>query len=625
MALIMMAWGAILKKFTRLYNHLERRCFALNIHGKSMRSACYILLFLFSGSSLYGQQFYIRGEVKDESGNPLQNVNILLHTTGYVYHTGTYGSFGILTNKTTDTLTFWMDGYQTEKRTVNAENYVTVRMKLAAASSSNIHKSKLASFTNGLNKDIQRQWFLGDETYASLIENHFVSAHEYPVTGLSLNIDKASYSNIRRFINTSALVPPDAVRIEEMLNYFNETYSEPDPGKLFKIKSVLTACPWNQENQLLFINVNSRKLDLAALPPCNLVFLIDISGSMDMPNRLPLLQSSFKLLVNNLRPKDSVSIVVYGGAVGIQLNATSGADKEKILKAIDELVPGGSTPGESGIKLAYNVAQTHFIKGGNNRVILATDGDFNVGAKTEDELDELISQKRQSGIYLTCLGVGMGNYKDSKIQTLAKKGNGNFAYLDNFPEAEKVLLTEFTQTLYAVADNVYMNVNFDPNYVKEYRLIGFDNKVGALNDSTSVIEGGEVGSGHSLIAAFEILPTEFNKDAVERDFSPGNLAAIKIQYKLPNDTTEKQFSGSIPLSYKDFNSIDRNLRFSTAVIMFGSLLRSSPITKEISWNDTILLASQASDDNDPIQKEFVSLVKEAKILYTKQKKRKKLF
>jgi len=583
------------------------------------------MLFLFFGSSLYGQQFYIRGEVKDESGNPLQNVNILLHTTGYVYHTGTYGSFGILTNQNTDTLSFWLDGYQTEKKAVNADNYVTVRMKLAAASSSNIHQSKLASLTKGLNKDIQRQWFLGDETYASLIENHFVSAKEYPVTGLSLNIDKASYSNIRRFINTNTLVPPDAVRIEEMLNYFNETYSEPDPKQLFKIKSVLTACPWNQENQLLFINVNSRKLDLGALPPCNLVFLIDISGSMDMPNRLPLLQSSFKLLVNNLRAKDSVSIVVYGGAVGIQLNATSGADKEKILKAIDELVPGGSTPGESGIKLAYNVAQRHFIKGGNNRVILATDGDFNVGAKTEDELDELISQKRQSGIYLTCLGVGMGNYKDSKIQTLAKKGNGNFAYLDNFPEAEKVLLTEFTQTLYAVADNVYMNVNFDPNYVKEYRLIGFDNKVGALNDSLSVIEGGEVGSGHSIIAAIEIIPTGFNKDAVERDFSPGNIADIKIHYKLPNDTVERQFPGSVPLNYKDFNSIDRNLRFSTAVIMFGSLLRSAPVTKEINWNDTILLASQASDDNDPIQKEFVSLVKEAKILYSKQKKKKKLF
>jgi len=581
------------------------------------------LFFLFAGSSLFAQQFYIRGEVKDESGNPLQNVNILLHATGYVYHTGTYGSFGILTNRNVDTLTFWLDGYQKEKRVINTENYVTVRLKLASASSSNIHRNKLASFTKGLNKDIQRQWFTGDETYASIIENRFVSANKYPSTGLSLSIDRASYSNIRRFINTNTLIPPDAVRIEEMLNYFNETYSEPEQGKLFKIKSILTGCPWNQDNELLFVNVNSKKLNLDALPPSNLVFLIDISGSMDMPNRLPLLQSAFRLLVNNLRARDTVSIVVYGGAVGIDLNPTSGAEKEKILKVIDELVPGGSTPGESGIRLAYNMAQAHFIKGGNNRVILATDGDFNVGAKTEDELDELISQRRQSGIYLTCLGVGMGNYKDSKIQTLARKGNGNFAYLDNFQEAEKVLMTEFTQTLYAVADNVSMNVDFNPDYVKEYRLIGFDNKVGALNDTTSVIEGGEVGSGHSMIAVFEINPTDFNKDAVERDFLPGNIAEIKLQYKLPNDTGQRQFCNSVPLTYKDFNSIDRSYRFSTAVIMFGSLLRSALIAKTIGWNDVILLASQTSDDTDPLQKEFVSLVKQAKILYSKHKKKKK--
>ena len=559
----------------------------------------------------------------DESGNPLQNANILLHATGYVYHTGSYGSFGILTNRNTDTLTFWLDGYQKEKRIVTPYNYVTVRLKLVPSSSSNVHRSRLASFTKGLNKDVQKQWFTGDETYASLIENHFVNANKYASTGMSLNIDRASYSNIRRFINTNTSVPPDAVRIEEMLNYFNETYSEPGEGKHFKGKSVLTGCPWNAGNELLFINVNSEKLNLDTLPPSNLVFLIDISGSMDMPNRLPLLQSAFRLLVNNLRAKDTVSIVVYGGATGIMLNATSGAEKEKILKVIDELVPGGSTPGESGIKLAYSVAQIHYIKGGNNRVILATDGDFNVGLKTEDELDELISQRRQSGIYLTCLGVGMGDYKDSKIQTLARKGNGNFAYLDNFQEAEKVLLTEFTQTLYAVADNVYMNVDFNPDYVKEYRLIGFDNKVGALNDTTSGIEGGEIGSGHSMTVVFEINPTDFNKDAVERDFLPGNIAEIKLQYKLPHDTTQRQFCDSIPLTYNDFNSIERSFRFATAVIMFGSLLRSSPFAKNISWNDVILLASQTSADNDPLQKEFVSLVKQAKILYSKHKKKKR--
>jgi Ca-activated chloride channel family protein len=589
-----------------------------------LKTTFYILFFLFAGPSLFGQQFYIRGEVKDESGNPLQNVSILLHATGYIYHTGSYGSFGILTNRKTDTLSFWLDGYQKEKKVVNPDNYVSVRLKLTSSSNSNVHRDKLASFTKGLNKDIQKQWFNGDETYASLVENRFVNASRYSSTGMSLSVDRASYSNIRRFINTNTLVPPDAVRIEEMLNYFHETYSEPEEGKLFKTRSVLTSCPWNSENELFFINVNSKKLNLDALPPSNLVFLIDISGSMDMPNRLPLLQSAFRLLVNNLRAKDTVSIVVYGGAVGVMLNATSGADKEKILKAIDELVPGGSTPGESGIKLAYNTAQIHYIKGGNNRVILATDGDFNVGAKTEDELDELISQRRQSGIYLTCLGVGMGDYKDSKIQTLAKKGNGNFSYLDNFAEAEKVLLTEFTQTLYAVADNVYMNVDFNPDYVKEYRLIGFDNKVGALNDTSSVLEGGEIGSGHSVMVAFEISPTVFNKDAVERDFMPGNIAEIKLQYKLPGSLTQGEFSNSVPLTFTDFNSVEKSFKFSTAVIMFGSLLRSSPAVKNISWNDVVLLASEVSDENDLLQKEFVSLVKQAKILYSKQKKRKKL-
>ena len=391
------------------------------------------------------------------------------------------------------------------------------------------------SFTNGLNKEMQKQWFTGDETYASLIENRFLPARQFPSTNLSLNIDRASYSNIRRFINTETLVPPDAVRIEEMLNYFHETYAEPEQGKVFKIRSVLTECPWNDQDQLLFINVNSRKLNLDTLPPNNLVFLIDISGSMDMPNRLPLLKAAFRLLVNNLRNKDTVAIVVYGGMAGVKLYPTSGSEKEKILKAIDDLTASGNTPGESGIRIAYNLARLHFIKGGNNRVILATDGDFNVGARSEEELNQLISTRRIAGIYLTCLGVGMGNYKDSKIQTLARKGNGNFAYLDNFPEAEKVLLTEFTQTLYAVADNVYMNVAFNPDYVKEYRLIGFDNKVGALNDTASVVEGGEIGSGNSMMVVFEINPTQFNTDAVERDFSPGTIAGVTLHYRLPND------------------------------------------------------------------------------------------
>lgn len=587
-----------------------------------MKTACHIAIFLLLCSSAFAQQFYVRGEVKDESGNVLQNVTILQHKTGYLFKSGSTGTFGIVSNQQIDTFSFSMEGYRTERMVVNADNYLSVKLKLLPASSSKLRRDKLSSFTKDLEKQEQKSWFTGEETYASLLENHFVNAKRYPNTGMSLNVDRASYSNIRRFITLNSLVPPDAVRIEEMLNYFNLDYHEPEPNDLFKIKTTLTNCPWNADNQLYYVNLSSRKLDLDTLPPSHLVFLIDVSGSMDMPNRLPLLQSAFRLLVNNLRDKDSVAIVVYGGITGVMLNTTSGGEKEKILKVIDELTPGGTTPGESGIKLAYSVARNHFIPDGNNRVILATDGDFNVGLRTEAELDEMISQQRETGIYLTCLGVGMGNYKDSKIQTLAKKGNGNFAYLDNFKEAEKVLLKEFTQTLYAVADNVYMDVVFNPEYVKEYRLVGFDNKVGALRDSLSTIEGGEIGSGHSMLAIFEITPTEINKGAIKDDFTTGKLADINLQYQYPNEDKPYTKSYISRFDFIPFAELEKCYHFSAAVAMFGSLLRSSAFIKNIGWNEIITLAQASSGSNDLLQKEFVTLVQQAKVLYSKVKKKK---
>jgi Ca-activated chloride channel homolog len=587
-----------------------------------LKTACHIAIFLLLCSSAFAQQFYVRGEVKDESGNVLQNVTILQHKTGYLFKSGSTGTFGIVSNQQIDTFSFSMEGYRTERMVVNADNYLSVKLKLLPASSSKLRRDKLSSFTKDLEKQEQKSWFTGEETYASLLENHFVNAKRYPNTGMSLNVDRASYSNIRRFITLNSLVPPDAVRIEEMLNYFNLDYHEPEPNDLFKIKTTLTNCPWNPDNQLYYVNLSSRKLDLDTLPPSHLVFLIDVSGSMDMPNRLPLLQSAFRLLVNNLRDKDSVAIVVYGGITGVMLNTTSGGEKEKILKVIDELTPGGTTPGESGIKLAYSVARNHFIPDGNNRVILATDGDFNVGLRTEAELDEMISQQRETGIYLTCLGVGMGNYKDSKIQTLAKKGNGNFAYLDNFKEAEKVLLKEFTQTLYAVADNVYMDVVFNPEYVKEYRLVGFDNKVGALRDSLSTIEGGEIGSGHSMLAIFEITPTEINKGAIKDDFTTGKLADINLQYQYPNEDKPYTKSYISRFDFIPFAELEKCYHFSAAVAMFGSLLRSSAFIKNIGWNEIITLAQASSGSNDLLQKEFVTLVQQAKVLYSKVKKKK---
>jgi Ca-activated chloride channel family protein len=560
--------------------------------------------------------------VKDEVGNILQNVTILQHKTGYVFRSGSSGTFGIVTNQQIDTFSFSMEGFQKEKILVDAEKYLTVKLKRISGASSAMRRDKLSSQTKDLLKEEQKSWFTGDETYTSILENHFVNAKKFPTTGMSLNVDRASYSNIRRFITLKTKVPPDAVRIEEMLNYFNLSYNKPPDDQLFHISTTLSACPWNSENQLFYINFSSQKLNFDSLPPSNLVFLIDVSGSMDMANRLPLLKSAFRLLVNNLREKDSVAIVVYGGVTGVMLNTISGGEKEKILKAIDELEPGGSTPGESGIKLAYSVAHNHFIKGGNNRVILATDGDFNVGLKSETELDELITSKRESGIYLTCLGVGMGNYKDSKIQTLANKGNGNFAYLDNFKEAEKVLLKEFTQTLYTIADDVYMNVDFNPEFVKEYRLIGFDNKVAALRDSSSIIEGGEIGSGHSMIAMFEISPTDINKDVIKGKSNTGKFADIKLAYHRLNSKTPCTYEKACGFDFVPFEKLNKNFQFSAAIAMFGSMLRTSPFIKDMDWDAIIALAEVSCGKDDLLQKEFITLLQQAKILYSKVKKKK---
>ena len=268
-----------------------------------------------------------------------------------------------------------------------------------------------------------------------------------------MTIDKASYSNVRRFLNMGSTIPPDAVRIEELLNYFNFGYTDPPADSCFVLRSRLSECPWNPANRLLFLRVCARKLDPSRIPPANLVSLIDVSGSMDLPNKLPLIKSATSLLINNLRAIDTVSIVTYGSSVSVALQPTSGENKKKILEAIDDLEPGGATPGEAGIRAAYRMAKSQYIKGGNNQVILATDGDFNEGETSEEELEKLVVEYKRWGVYLTCLGVGMGNYKDSKLEVLAKKGNGNFAYIDDEQEAEKVLVREFTQTVYAVADD----------------------------------------------------------------------------------------------------------------------------------------------------------------------------
>lgn len=558
----------------------------------------------------------MRGEIKDEKNAPLQNARIFVHSARAYFYSGTSGGFGITMNNLYDSLTITKDGYEPVTIRVKTDAWQNITLKIAAATASK-NRPKLISITKDMSQGSRFNWFASDETYFQLVENSYVDAGKYPNTGFALNVNKASYSNVRRFLNMGSPVPPDAVRVEEMMNYFNLGYEKPEGNNSFKISSQLTDCPWDAKKQLLCLNVSAKMLPLDKIPPGNFVFLIDISGSMDMPNRLPLLQAAFKMFVKNLRPIDSVSIVTYGGSVGVWLRPTSGANKDKINEAIESLVAAGDTPGESAIMAAYRVAQSTYIKNGNNRVILATDGDFNVGETSEKALEELIVKQKETGVYLTCLGVGMGNFKDSKLQTLAKKGNGNYAYLDDIREAEKVLIQELTQTFYTVGDDVSMNVSFDPDQVKEYRLIGFDNRKEAVSDSSSLLEGGEVGSGNNTIAMFEIVP---RANAGTQNKS---LAKLVLQYSNPKDTVNNFMKYDVEPNYIPVSQLSQPYRFVIATAMFGLKLKQSQyFSKDIDFDTIKAFADPAADKSNYIQAEMLVLIDKASKIYEVKKKKK---
>ncbi len=535
-----------------------------------------------------------------------------------VYYSGSSGGFGISTRNLKDSITIVIDGYESKTIGVKADVFQVIVMK-ALSSNASKSRQRLISITKDQTQSYKFNWFVSDESYFSLVENEEVNAVKFPNTAFSLNVNKASYSNIRRFLHMNSTVPPDAVRIEELLNYFNLHYKEPENKEVFKLESQFTDCPWNEKSRLLFLNINARKLDLQNVPPCNLVFLVDASGSMDMPNRLPLVKAAFQMLVKNLRPIDTVSIVIYGGTVAVWLQPTAGNEKQKIIQSIEELTASGDTPGESAIRMAYNLAERSFIKGGNNRVILATDGDFNVGETTEKALEDLITRERLTGVYLTCLGVGMGNFKDSKLETLAKRGNGNYAYLDDIREAEKVLVKEVTQTFYAVADDVFLNMHFNQKIIKQYRLIGFDNKRDAISDSTGDLEGGEVGSGNSVMAIFEILlqdPVSLNSSVNAQD----PLGRVSLNYIMNDNKVHKELKYDCIDNYKEFNSIDKDYQLAASIAMFGMKLRDSKYIRNAGWNDIEAIALKSYNSTNYLQAEFIKLVVIAKKLYPKKKK-----
>jgi Ca-activated chloride channel family protein len=567
-----------------------------------------ILICMFcAGAS--AQSNYLKGQIRDDKGNGLSNLRIDLQSCGISFLSGTEGYFGFATARQFDTLIIYFTNRDTVKRSVNTQEFNTLIIKSEKLLSTKTAR-KLSSLSLHAKNISPRSVYLANETYSATVENPFFSTDQFSLTSLALSYNRASYSNIRRFLNMKATVPGDAVRLEEILNYFSWTYDEPEAGETFRMRSSLTACPWNRDHQLLFLNVSSRKLELENLPPSHLVFLIDVSGSMNLPNRLPLLKSAFRVLVNNLRDKDTVTLVGYGGNTRLLLDGISGHEKEKITNVIDSLEPAGNTPGESGIRLAYRLAKKHFIKGGNNRVILATDGDFNVGIRSEEELEQLIIQQKQLGIYLTCLGVGMGDYKDSKIQALAQKGSGNFAYLDSYAEAEKVLYKEFFQTLYTVADNVTMDVRFNPDVVKEYRLLGYDNRLASLRDKSALIQGGEVGAGNSLLVVFELNM----KSSLQ-----AGLADVNIQFQ-DKEGVEKNFNYAATHELTAFNNAPEAYRFASALIMFGMKLKHTPCAKNIRWDQVLGIAKNSARTHNFSEQEFLQLIHQAKMIYRKERR-----
>lgn len=554
----------------------------------------------------------MRGEVSDDHGAKLQNATITVLSTGQLFRTGSYGDFGFMLDKLHDTLSFSLDGYQSASLYITSTDYIKAVLKIKPATLY-LRKNHLATYIKDF-KESAEDMKTGGESYSALIENPFVRCNKSPTATFSPNTNKASYTNIRRFLNMKDVVPPDAVRIEEMLNYFNFQYKEPLEDSMFHFTSSLTTCPWNKRSELLFLNICSRKMDLHNIPQSNLVFLIDISGSMDLPNKLPLIKDGLKLLVNHLRDIDTVSIITYGTNVSLVMEGVSGADKRKLLDAIEGLQAGGSTPGEAGIRLAYKIVQRRLNKKGNNRIILATDGDFNVGYSKEKDLEELIDQQKKWGVYLSCFGVGMGNYKDSKLSLLAQKGHGNFSYIDNEQEAEKVFVTELTQTLYSVADNVSLTARFNPRIVHSYRLIGYDNKRRALADTSSKVDGGEMSSGQSLMALFELVPND--SVSVNED-----LGKISIQYNLPMDSTEHTVSYACRNDVKSFETANSLCRQSAAIALFGMKLKQSAYASKVSWKNLLILSSACFNDKNILSNDYLQLVNKAKDIYRHRHKK----
>ncbi len=503
----------------------------------------------------------------------------------------------------------------------------------ALGATNNVRLRGESGFNNSGNGSLDR------EGYDYILENAFLKVKDNPLSTFSIDVDAASYSNMRRFLNQGQLPPAGAVRIEEMVNYFKYEYPQPKAGDPFSVNTEISSCPWNPEHRLALIGLQGKIIPTENLPAGNIVFLIDVSGSMESEDKLPLLKQSLKLLVDQLRETDKVSLCVYAGNAGLVLPATNGLKKQEIKEAINNLEAGGSTAGGAGIRLAYNTARQNFIKGGNNRVILCTDGDFNIGISSDAELETMIEKERESGVFLTVLGFGTGNYQDAKMQKLADKGNGNHAYIDQLSEAKKVLVNEFGGTLFTIAKDVKLQVEFNPSIVQGYRLIGYENRMLNKEDfNNDKKDAGEMGSGHTVTALYEIIPAGVSssflqkvdtlKYQVEEKFSATTFSkeimTVKLRYKQSDGDKSTLMEIPVRDENKQIQFTSANYRFAAAVAEFGLLLRSSSFKQLATYKDVLSLAGNAiGTDKEGYRKEFVKLVQSANSIVRKTERKKR--
>lgn len=603
-----------------------------------------LCIMMFLGATAQQKKF-ATGKVVDENGAPLHGASVSLAGTRTGVLTDTDGRFRLETKLDTLLLDFKFIGYGTAQKRlivkdksfvvqlhsqalVMQETVVTsypVQRKVALTGSVAIYGSRApaAMHIRGRAEDFNTN------DYSAINENEFHKVKSKPLSTFSSDVDRASYSQVRQMLNSGHLPPIDAVRVEEMINYFDYSYANPSNDDPVAIHTDLAICPWNKTHLLARIGLQGKRVPVKDLPASNIVFLIDVSGSMESENKLPLVKQAFKALVQQLRPQDRVAIVVYAGAAGLVLPSTSGNEKKAITDALENLSAGGSTAGGAGIKLAYQTAQQHFIAKGNNRVIIATDGDFNVGPSSDGELQRIIEAEREKGIYLSVLGFGMGNYKDNKLETLADKGNGNYAYIDNYEEARRTFVTEFGGTLFTIAKDVKLQVEFNPRFVQAYRLVGYENRL--LNDedfNDDKKDAGDMGSGHTVTALYEIVPvsvvmTGSTVDPLkyqvtapaQNNVSDKEAFTVKMRYKEPDGKKSKLLEKVQPVTTTTAEYLGEDFRMAAAVAEFGMLLRNSKFKGTASFDHVIAVASGAKGaDAEGYRAEFIQLVKKAKLL-----------